>query len=148
MIEHHLELTQIVESLFEVIKQIPTLFRLHYIINVRFDVPPNLTLQDCVYTFFICSSPVLKPECHLGVIENIKRRNERCFFFIVNGEADLVIAQINIQKQQKFTRRCGIYDLSNTGQRVLVFRTCFIQTSIINTHTPEFVRLFYNNEIC
>jgi hypothetical protein len=34
---------EIVEGLFEVVKQIPTLFRLHhYIINVSFDVSPNL----------------------------------------------------------------------------------------------------------
>jgi hypothetical protein len=75
------------------------LFRLHhYIINVSFDVPPNLTFQDCVYTFLICSSPILEPERHLGVTENHKRRNERCFFLIVDGEADLVIARISIQK--------------------------------------------------
>jgi hypothetical protein len=43
-IKHHLELTQIVKGLVEVVKQIPTLFRLHYyIINVGFDVPPDLT---------------------------------------------------------------------------------------------------------
>jgi hypothetical protein len=90
---------QIVKSLFEVIKQIPTFFQLHhYIINISFDVLTDLTFQDYVYTFFICSSPVLEPERHLGVTENPKRRNERCFFFIVNGEADLVIARISIQK--------------------------------------------------
>jgi hypothetical protein len=73
--------------------QIPSLFRLHhYIINVSFNVLPDLTFQDYVYTFLICSSPVPKPERHLGVTENPKRRNERYFFFIVNGKADLMIA--------------------------------------------------------
>jgi hypothetical protein len=75
------------------------LFQLHhYIINVSFDVPLDLTFQDCVYTFLICSSPVLKPERHLSVTENPKQCNERYFFLVVNGEADLVIAQISIQK--------------------------------------------------
>jgi hypothetical protein len=97
--KHHLELTQIVEGLFEVVKQIPTLFRLHYyIINVGFDVPLDLTFQYYVYTFLICSSPDLKPERHLGVTKNPKWRSEHCFFFIVNGEADLMVARISIQK--------------------------------------------------
>jgi hypothetical protein len=76
MIKHHLELTQIVEGLFEV-KQILTLFLLHhYIINVSFDIPPDLTFQDCAYIFLICRSPILEPKRHLGVIENLKRCNK------------------------------------------------------------------------
>jgi hypothetical protein len=43
-IKHHLIFTEIIECLFEVIKQILLLFRLHhYVINVGFDVSPNLS---------------------------------------------------------------------------------------------------------
>jgi hypothetical protein len=35
--------------------------------------------------------PVLQPECHLGITEDHKRCDERYFFFIVNGETDLMI---------------------------------------------------------
>jgi hypothetical protein len=43
-IKHHLVFTEIVEGLFEVVKQTLLLFQLHhYIINVGFDVPPNLS---------------------------------------------------------------------------------------------------------
>jgi hypothetical protein len=45
-----------------------------------------------MYASLICSSPVLEPECHLSVTENPERCDERYFFFIGNGEADLVIA--------------------------------------------------------
>jgi hypothetical protein len=37
----------------------------------------------------ICNSPILQPKRHLGVAENPKQRNECCFFFAINGEADL-----------------------------------------------------------
>jgi hypothetical protein len=38
-----LVLMEIVEGLYEVVKQVPMLFQIHhYIINVGFDVPPNL----------------------------------------------------------------------------------------------------------
>jgi hypothetical protein len=90
--KHHLLLTEIIEGLLKVIKEIPTLFRLHYyIINVGFDVPPNLIFQDDVHTLLVCSSPVLQPEGHLGVTENPERRYERCFLFVVCGEANLTI---------------------------------------------------------
>jgi hypothetical protein len=67
-IKHHLILTEIVECLCEVVKQIPMFFRLqHHVINVGFDISPNLIFQDDVYALLICSSPILLPEGHLGV---------------------------------------------------------------------------------
>jgi hypothetical protein len=96
-IKYHLVPTEIVEGLFEVVKQIPMLFRLHYYdINVIFDVPPNPRLQDDVNALLIRSFLILQPECHLGIIGNPKRCDGRCFFFIVNGEADLMIAEITV----------------------------------------------------
>jgi hypothetical protein len=94
-INYHLELTEIVKGLFEAVKQIPTLFRLHG----SFDVTPNLIFQDDVYTLLICSSPVLEPECHFSVAKDPERCDERCFVFDVNGEADLMIARISVQKR-------------------------------------------------
>jgi hypothetical protein len=59
-IKHHLVLIEIIEGLFEVIHHIPTLFQLHYhVINIGFDVSPDLRLQDDVNALLIYSSPVL-----------------------------------------------------------------------------------------
>jgi hypothetical protein len=69
------------------------LFQLHhYVINVGFDVSPNLMFQDDVNTLLVRCSPIFKPECHLCVTEDPERCDERCFFFIVNNKADLMIA--------------------------------------------------------
>jgi tRNA A22 N-methylase len=58
-IKNHLVLMEIVEGLFEVVKQIILLFLLHhYVVNVGFDVSPNLRLQDDVNTLLICGSPI------------------------------------------------------------------------------------------
>jgi hypothetical protein len=55
-IKYHIILTEIFEGLFEVVKQILTFFRLHhYIINVGFDVSPNLIFQDDMYVLLICA---------------------------------------------------------------------------------------------
>jgi hypothetical protein len=71
---------KIVKDLFDVVKQIPTLFSLyHYIINISFDVPPNLVFQDDVYALLICTPPVLEPECHLSIVKDFKRCDE-CYF--------------------------------------------------------------------
>jgi hypothetical protein len=49
------------------------LFQLHYhIINIGFDISPNLRLQNDLNALLICSSPVLQPECHLSIAEDIK----------------------------------------------------------------------------
>jgi hypothetical protein len=48
----------------------------------------------------ICHSPVLQLECHLDVTEDPKWCDERCFFFVVNDEANLMITRIGIQKLQ------------------------------------------------
>jgi hypothetical protein len=45
----------------------------------------------------ICGSPILEAECQLYIADNSKLGDERYFFFIINGEADLTIAQIDIQ---------------------------------------------------
>jgi hypothetical protein len=98
-IKHHLILIEIVKDLFEVGKQIHMLFRLrYYVINISFDVSPNPRLQDDVNALLISCSPTFQPECHLGVIEDSKWCDKRYFFFIINGETDLMIARINIQK--------------------------------------------------
>jgi hypothetical protein len=69
------------------------LFLLHYhIINISFDVSPNLGLQDDVNIVLISCSPVLQPKCHFGITEDPKRHDERYFLFIVTGEADLMIS--------------------------------------------------------
>jgi hypothetical protein len=51
-------------------------------------------------TLLISSSPVFEAESYLSVTKDPKWHDERCFFFIVNGEADLMIVQIGAQKQQ------------------------------------------------
>jgi hypothetical protein len=83
---------EIVDGLFEVVKQILMLFQLHYhIINVCFDVSSDLSFQDDLNAFLICSAPVLKTECHLSVIVDSKWSYEHYFFFIVN-DSYLMIA--------------------------------------------------------
>jgi hypothetical protein len=75
-----------------VIKQIPTLFQLHYhIINICFNISSDLSFQDDLNALPISSSPVLEAERHLCVIEDSKWSDERYFFFIVNGEANLTL---------------------------------------------------------
>jgi hypothetical protein len=45
MIKLHFVLTEIAEGFFEVVKQIPMPFQLHYnVINVRIDIPSYLSL--------------------------------------------------------------------------------------------------------
>jgi hypothetical protein len=71
----------------------PWLFQLHqYVVNVGFDVSTNLRFQDDTNALLICGSPNFHPEGHLCVTED----HERCFFLVINGEADLIIAQIGV----------------------------------------------------
>jgi hypothetical protein len=93
MVKHHLILMEIVKGLVEVVKQIPLLFQLHnYVVNVSFNISPNLILQDDVNTLLIHGCPIFEPECHLCVTENLERRDERYFLFVVFSKADLMIA--------------------------------------------------------
>jgi hypothetical protein len=93
----------------------------------------------------ICSSHVLQAERHLCITKDFKWSDGRYFFFIVNGEADLMITRIGIQKRQQFTRHCGINNLTYSRQGILIFNTCFIQTCIINMHASITIMLFYKN---
>jgi hypothetical protein len=73
------------------------LFQLHHhIINVCLDISSDLSFQDNLNALLICCSLIHKIECHLSIIEDSKWGDERCFFFIVNGEGDLMIARIGI----------------------------------------------------
>jgi hypothetical protein len=66
------------------------------------------------------------------------------FFFIINGEVDLMIALIGIRNDNSSHDD----DLTNTRQVLLVFGTCFIQTGIIDTHAPGAIRHFYKYRVC
>jgi hypothetical protein len=46
--------------------------QINLIIDISFDVFPNLRLQDDMNALLISCSLVLQPECHLGVIEDPK----------------------------------------------------------------------------
>jgi hypothetical protein len=75
------------------------LFQLHYhIINICLDISSDLFFRDDLNALLICSSPVHQTKFHLSIVVDSKWSDERCFFFIVNGEADLMIARIGIQK--------------------------------------------------
>jgi hypothetical protein len=95
---------EIIKGFFEIVKQIPTLFRLHHdIINVGLDVPPNLGLQGGGKNTSEREPPpppppVLEAEGHLCIIEDPKWCDKCYFFFIINSKANLMIAQIGIQK--------------------------------------------------
>jgi hypothetical protein len=73
----HLVLTEIVEGLFVILKQIPTLFQLHYhIIYVCLNISSDLSFQDDLDALLICSSPALETECHLSIAEDSKWSDE------------------------------------------------------------------------
>jgi hypothetical protein len=40
----------------------------------------------------------IQPEQHLSIAKDSKWSDKRCFFFIINDEVDLMMAQIDIQK--------------------------------------------------
>jgi hypothetical protein len=56
-----------------------------------------------------------------------------------------MITRIRVQKWQEFKSCCGIHDMANARQGVLIFRTYFIQTCIINTHASGPIEFFYKN---
>jgi hypothetical protein len=73
------------------------LFQLHYhVINVCLDISSDLSFQDDLNALLICSSLVLQAKYHLCVALDSKWSDERYFFFVINGETDLIIAPIGV----------------------------------------------------
>ena len=56
------------------------------------------------------------------------------FFLIRLLEFDLVVAGICIQERQQLASGCRVYDLVDARQSEGIFRACFVETSIVDTH--------------
>jgi hypothetical protein len=79
---------------------------------------------DVLHTSLICSTRVSEAKRHCHVIEHAERCDE--------GSRELV----RLVHLYLVVPRSRIYDLINPWQRKRNFRTCFIQTSEIYTHSP------------
>jgi hypothetical protein len=68
--------------------------------NVMLDVSSDLSLQDYLYALIICIPSILLVKHRLCIAIDAKWSDECCFLFVINDEADLMIARIGIQKRQ------------------------------------------------
>jgi hypothetical protein len=46
------------------------------------------------------------------------------------------MARVGINKAQKLTSGCEIYDLVYAGKRKQIFQTCLVQARVVNSHPP------------
>jgi hypothetical protein len=60
---------------------------------------------------------------------------------------DLVIARVGIQKREDSAPRCEINYLVYARQRERILRTRLVKVSIVNTHSPFPILIFYKDEI-
>ena len=58
-----------------------------------------------------------------------------------------MIARVGIQKGEDLTSRGGVDYLDYAWQRKVILRTCFVEASIINAHSPFPGFLFNKNRI-
>ena len=60
--------------------------------------------------------------------------DERSLFFILLLHWDLMVSLSSVNEAIELVTGCGVYQLVNYRQWVAIFRACFVEIRIVDTH--------------
>jgi hypothetical protein len=78
---------------------------------------------------------ILKAKRHLTIGERTPWTNECCFVLVLRFDLDLIISQKNIHERKGFTTGAFINDLVDEWGWKIIFWTCLVQITEIDTYT-------------
>ena len=116
------------------------------IIQISFHNPSDV--MECVrHSPLKSGSNIFKAERHFPIGEGAPRADEGGLVLIFRLDLDLIIPRESIHKGEDFISSVIIQDLINEWYGIIVFRTCLIQSSKINTNSYFSFLLVYCNRV-
>ena len=84
---------------------------------------------------------IREPERHNRILVETVARAERCLLFIALRDRDTVIGVLNIDLRKVLGALNAVEDFSNQGERVLVLRRDFVQSSVVDIESQSAILL-------
>jgi hypothetical protein len=100
-----------------------------------------------LHATLVGGASIFQAERHGDLAVRAEWGDERGCELIELFHHDLVIARVGIQKREDFASQCEINYLVNAWQRERILGTFHIKASIVNTHSPFPILLFYKDGI-
>ena len=90
---------------------------------------------------------VFQTEQHCDIAEQSEWGDERCHELVGLFHRDLMVSGVCIKVAEGFAHRGRVNYLVYAGQKKWIFRACFVEARIVNTHPPFPALLSYKNGI-
>src|ERR1044072_5430472 len=108
----------------------------------------NYVMKQSYHSTLICGANVLQSKWHDFVTEYAPLCNESSLFHVFGGHFDLIVTGETIHEGENFMLSGVVNQKINMRKWEIIFRTRFVQISVIHTHSYFTILLRYGNHIC
>src|ERR1044072_9649738 len=108
----------------------------------------NHVMKQSYHGTLICGASVLQSERHDLVAECAPLCNKSSLFHVFRSHFDLIVTGETIHEGENFMLSGVVNQNINMREWEIIFRTRFVQISIIHTHSYLTILLRYGHHIC
>src|ERR1043165_1298093 len=120
----------------------------YHVVNVVLYLVMNHVMKQCHHGTLVSGACVLQSERHNLVTESAPLCTKTSLLHVFGSHFDLIVTGETIHEGENFMLS-GVVDQNiNVRKWEIVFRTCFVQISVIHTHSYLAIFLRYGYYIC
>src|ERR1051325_465511 len=108
----------------------------------------NHIMKQCNHSTLISGACVLQSEWHNLVAESAPLCDKSSLLHVFGSHFDLIVTAETIHEGENFVLSSVVNQNINMRKRKIVFRTRFVQISVIHTHSYLTILLRYGYHIC
>ena len=106
------------------------------IINIRLHITVELILKDFIHQSLIGDLYIFQAKGHHPITVNSLFSDKGYFFLIFRCHSDLIITDESAHEAEELMSGDGIHQLINSGQRVAILGTSFVEIDEVDAHAP------------
>src|ERR1043165_4348382 len=108
----------------------------------------NHVMEQSYHGMLICGANILQTERHDLVVECAPLCNESSLLHIFGSHFDLIVIGETIHEGENLMLSGVVNQNINVRKWKIIFRTCFIQISVIHTYSYFTIFLRYGYHVC
>src|ERR1044072_1545120 len=120
----------------------------YHVVDVDLYLVMNHVVKQCHHSTLVSGACVLQSERHNLVTESTPLCNESSLLHVFRSHFDLIVTGETIHEGENLMLSGVVNQNINMRKWKIVFRTCFVQISVIHTHSYLTILLRYGYHIC
>src|ERR1051325_3547865 len=120
----------------------------YHVVDVDIYLVMNHVMEQCHHGTLISGACVLQSELHNLIAESAPLCNKSSLLHVFRSHFDLIVTGETIHKGENLMLSGVVNQNINMRKWEIVFRTRFVQISVINTHSYLAILLRYGYHIC